>query len=194
MQLQDSVKKAREFALKAHGEQKYGEDPYSVHLDAVAEVLRRFGWKEDYYLQAGYLHDVLEDTEAKVTDVLAAFGPDVTRLVMAVTDQPGPSRKVRKAKTYPIIRGTPGAIVIKLADRIANVESAKRHGHQGLLKMYTDEQPGFEAICRTGGPVGAMWGHLRMLLYAKHGEVNFPGSTLSTAGMDSRVDPTEFEG
>jgi hypothetical protein len=35
--------KARAWALIHHGDQKYGEHPYSVHLDAVANIAKLFG-------------------------------------------------------------------------------------------------------------------------------------------------------
>ena len=33
------IRKAREFALKAHGLQKYNEKPYIYHLDMVVDIL-----------------------------------------------------------------------------------------------------------------------------------------------------------
>jgi (p)ppGpp synthase/HD superfamily hydrolase len=51
--------KAREFAIKAHGEQKYGEFPYSVHLDEVATIAKPYGESAEI---VAYLHDVIEDT------------------------------------------------------------------------------------------------------------------------------------
>jgi len=32
---------ARDFAIKAHGDQKYNSEPYSVHLDQVARLVSR---------------------------------------------------------------------------------------------------------------------------------------------------------
>lgn len=35
----NQIMKARDFAVQAHADQKYGNHPYSVHLDAVADGL-----------------------------------------------------------------------------------------------------------------------------------------------------------
>ena len=53
---------------------------------------------------ASWLHDVVEDTETKLKEVEEMFGPEVARLVSAVTNEDGPNRKVRHALTYPKIR------------------------------------------------------------------------------------------
>lgn len=55
----DDVLRARTFAIEAHGEQRYGDQPYSVHLDAVAGLLEPYGADAQ---MIGYLHDVVEDT------------------------------------------------------------------------------------------------------------------------------------
>jgi len=65
--LEDRMNKAREFAVKAHGDQMYGKFKYSYHLDQVKSELMKLehsGWDvhEDAYVVA-YLHDVLEDTD-----------------------------------------------------------------------------------------------------------------------------------
>ena len=39
-----TIEQIRDIAIRAHGTQKYGEDPYSVHLDAVVSMLGEFGF------------------------------------------------------------------------------------------------------------------------------------------------------
>ena len=51
----------RSFAIAAHGDQRYGDQPYAVHLDRVAGLLAEHGHAE--VVPVGFLHDVLEDTE-----------------------------------------------------------------------------------------------------------------------------------
>lgn len=137
---------ARSYATLHHVIRKgqlYGVVPYTHHLEAVEKVLRRFGESRDDLLVAAWLHDIVEDTDVKVRDVEENFGPEVARLVSAVTSEDGVNRKTRNALTYPKIREAgPDAVRLKLADRIANVTSggsskfmyAKEHGdfHHGL--------------------------------------------------------------
>ena len=57
-----SIEQAREFAIIAHGEQRYGDEPYASHLAAVVQIMDDFGLPAEFKV-AGWLHDVVEDTE-----------------------------------------------------------------------------------------------------------------------------------
>ena len=65
--------RARAFAVAAHGDQRYGSDPYVVHLSAVRQVLEDFGYDGDFAL-AAWLHDTVEDTEVTVVQLEREFG------------------------------------------------------------------------------------------------------------------------
>ena len=168
----------RTFAAEQHAEkeQKHAGRPYVAHLDEVVEVLMRFGAKEEVdfkLLAAAYLHDVIEDCGVSRQMLETAFGFEIAGLVWAVTNEPGKNRAERHAKTYPKVRAAPLAIRLKLADRIANVETCVKDllsqppiavapwGKDGqpldvvkvvtrgapknsLFSMYAKEQPGFE--------------------------------------------------
>ncbi|MCI5143160.1 MAG: bifunctional (p)ppGpp synthetase/guanosine-3',5'-bis(diphosphate) 3'-pyrophosphohydrolase, partial [Candidatus Electrothrix sp. ATG1] len=81
--------KARKFALKHHGEQKYGKHPYKVHLDAVAELVQKYG---ETAIIIAYLHDVVEDTEVNLDDIKKEFGELIADCVAVLTDEPGKDR------------------------------------------------------------------------------------------------------
>lgn len=112
----------REFAVSAHGDQRYGDRPYVEHLAAVVGVLEEFGFADDH-VAAGWLHDVVEDTIATEADIKAAFGARVAKLVGAVSG--GGDRATHVASIYEKIAAYPDAAVVKLADRIANVEACE---------------------------------------------------------------------
>jgi len=122
--------------------QMYGPLPYTHHLATVVEMLKYFGVPESgddlTYHVAAWLHDVREDCDIKDKTIREMFGPQVADLVDAVTDPPGPNRHARKAQAYEKIRATPGALVIKLADRLANVSQGGP-----LLQMYQKEHETF---------------------------------------------------
>jgi len=66
-----------------------------------------------------------------------------------VTDEPGSTRKIRKEKTYRKIKGHFGATIVKLCDRIANVEAAGDHPEK--FEMYKSEHESFkEGVFITG--------------------------------------------
>jgi len=160
----DLLQAAKQFATLHHVIRKgqmYGVVPYAHHCSDVEYILRLFGECREELLAAAWLHDVVEDTDQKLRDVEENFGEEVARLVGAVTSEPGESRKVRNALTYPKIRKAgPDAIRLKLADRIANVSAVG-----GSLKMYKNEYPDFRhALYVPNDGNEAMWRHLDIIM------------------------------
>lgn len=158
----DSLRFVKFFANVKHAGQLYSSGlPYTHHLAAVEAVLRRFGTTDETMLMGAWLHDVVEDTPTKLKEVEEMFGADVARLVAAVTNEEGENRKIRAALTYPKIRAAgPDALRLKLADRIANVESGGN-----LIKMYKKEYEDFRRSLYTAGQNEDMWAHLDTLMH-----------------------------
>ncbi len=95
------------------------------------------------------------------------FGEVVARIVWNVTDEPGEDRKTRKARTYQKLRGDELAIILKLADRIANVEASLLNNPR-LLAVYREEHAHFEEL-REGccsAMAEQMWTHLKDLFHS----------------------------
>lgn len=157
----DPLRHVKFFAAVKHAGQTYGSGlPYTHHLAAVEQVLRRFNITDESLLTASWLHDVVEDTETKLKEIEEMFGPEVARLVHAVTNEDGPNRKTRHALTYPKIREAGDkAIRLKLADRIANVESGGN-----LIGMYKKEYDDFRRALYTPNQAEDMWAHLDSIL------------------------------
>lgn len=109
---------------------------------------------------ATWLHDVIEDCGVKRKEIDELFGTLVGELVWRVTDEPGATRAIRHALTYPKMREFPLSIFIKLCDRIANVEQG------GAIDMYVKEQEDFHRNLHTRGQFTQMWLHLDGLLRA----------------------------
>ena len=136
-----------------------------AHLAAVRAVLYDFGFEEDsQHGVAAWLHDVIEDTKVLALTLQDNFGPDVTNLVWAVSGF-GVTRAERSAVAYEKIRVHPPAVILKLADRIANVENAAKT-RPDLLEMYRKEHHDFGValsdLCfhDTVVQVDAMWARL----------------------------------
>ena len=171
MEATQLFEEARQIAIAAHADQLYGDKPYAYHLQAVVDILKRFGAKlEDAttapLLIAAWLHDSLEDTALTRAEVEQRFGGEVAELVWRVTDEPGATRKERKPATYRKTRENETAIVLKLADRIANVEASLESGGR-LLQMYRGEQAEFKLALQpssTSKLAAEMWFHLDQLL------------------------------
>ena len=143
------INKAREFALKHHNGQLYGTEPYINHLDDVFDIAKRYNLDECIQT-ASYLHDLFEDTDVSFEDIWREFGWKVAILVYYVTDEHGSNRKERKIRTYEKTASNKEAILLKLCDRIANVQHSKNTNRE-LFNMYKKEQPDFIDGLMIGG-------------------------------------------
>ena len=154
---------AKEFAIKAHGDQKYGDEPYSFHLQMVRNVLIEFNFTDEDYMCAAWLHDCLEDTDATRIELEELFGSTVADFVFSVSGF-GHNRKARNADIFNKLSQNTKAIPLKLADRIANCRISQSGG--GLLSMYQKEYPAFKIafVGLTGDKEKLMWIELDELL------------------------------
>jgi len=162
----DNAKMLAEFL---HAKQTYDDQDYIYHIDMVVYVLERFGIHDEDAILAAYLHDSVEDTTATLKLIEKYFGKEVMLLVNAVTNEQGLNRKERNIKTYHKLMQHPNAIVVKLADRIANVEQALSKGNMRFFKMYADEYPSFKYYLKAVSPEKAktLWEHLDKLFETK---------------------------
>lgn len=161
-----NLHETKQFAAMAHGGLFYHKEfPYSYHLQHAELVALRFGFTDETIRKACWLHDILEDTDLDQEDLArAGVEPEVIEIVECVTDGPGTNRKERKSSMYPKCAANPKATVVKLCDRIANVEECiKTNSKQ--FRMYFKEFPDFQANLRKPGELTEMWNYLSMLMY-----------------------------
>lgn len=138
--------------------------PYEFHLRMVENVGRKFKHLLDdreFYtgevivnpvsqvslrgacMLATWGHDLIEDTRVSYNDVKDHLGQEVADIVYAVSNEKGKTRKERSNKKYyKGIRVTPGAVFVKLCDRIANVQYSKMTGSR-MFEMYKKENDDF---------------------------------------------------
>jgi (p)ppGpp synthase/HD superfamily hydrolase len=98
-------------------------EPYVNHLIEVADLVAGAGASEDV-ICAALLHDAIEDQGITAAEIASLFGPDVAAMVCEVTDDkslPKAERKALQIVHAPTL--SPGAKLIKLADKISNVRS-----------------------------------------------------------------------
>lgn len=152
------IDEVRTFAVDAHGDQTYGAHPYSVHLDAVAELAAPYG---ELAQVVAYLHDVVEDTTVGLDEIETRFGKLVADCTAILTDEPGKNRKERKRKTYAKMARVSGdqelALIVKAADRLANIRACVADGNERLLNVYKSEHPTFRESVYRDGLCSSLW-------------------------------------
>ena len=91
-------------------------------------------------------HDLIEDTRVSYNDVKEKLGENAADIIYALTNEKGKNRKERgNSKYYEGIRNTPGAVFVKLCDRIANTQYSKMTGSR-MFEMYKKEHQDFELM------------------------------------------------
>ncbi|MFM6899829.1 MAG: RelA/SpoT family protein, partial [Microcystis panniformis] len=126
----DLISRAFNFAHKLHeGQYRKSGEPYIAHPIAVAGLLRDLGG-DGAMIAAGFLHDVVEDTEVTPEEIEDRFGVEVRNLVEAVTKLSKfnfSSKTERQAENFRrmflAMAQDIRVIVVKLADRLHNMQT-----------------------------------------------------------------------
>ncbi|UAV89635.1 putative phosphohydrolase [Pseudomonas phage COT4] len=126
--------RAMNFALKAHGDQMYGDHPYSYHLgQVVANVMIRK--KDDpllsTYVAVAWLHDTMEDCGVTFKQIQDEFG-------LAIADSVQRLTKTKEMQYEHYLAGCIMSAVareVKICDTMANLmESFRNNREKGMLK------------------------------------------------------------
>lgn len=112
------LQKAKEFAREKHMGQKddEGKDYFTAHISQVVNILKQVT-DSVYILAAGYLHDILEDTNVTEKELREEFGDVITNLVLELTHE---GQKDKHGYYFPRLKSK-DAIMIKFADRLSNL-------------------------------------------------------------------------
>lgn len=150
LEVSPSLSFAREFAIRMHADQKYGDLPYSAHLDDVYRNLMGTSGKDDIDLQiAAYGHDLEEDVpECTRAFTRLVLGRNAEDLIYRCTGF-GDTRAQRTQSIIAKLKGHPRAILLKLCDRVSNMEACARDGKGEKLMMYLKERPLYDALFAT---------------------------------------------
>ncbi len=120
---------AYNFALKAHqGQFRRSGEPYFIHVFETAKNLARYEM-DAITIAAGFLHDVLEDTETTEAEMEKEFGKEIVELVKGVTKlgtvkYQGHIRHVESLRKFLMALAQDyRVLMIKLADRLHNLQT-----------------------------------------------------------------------
>jgi (p)ppGpp synthase/HD superfamily hydrolase len=155
---------ALEFALRRHAGQRRGGDqaPFVLHPLEVGALLSLAGYA-DHVVAAGVLHDVLENTDTDAVELRRRFGPRVSALVRAVSEDPSiEDEQARKAALRSqVAGGSMEAAAIFAADKVSKARELRLRLSCGLpddeadqqLRHYRASLSMLEGVLRPGHPL-----------------------------------------
>lgn len=163
MSVQSTYQKAFFFAAQKHHisgnwVNGTGDVPYAVHIGNVAmEIIfahhQSPTFDLDFAVQLALLHDVLEDTSCEETEMEERFGTAVVEGVKALTKNESLEKSLQMADSLERILVSPPEVgMVKLADRITNLQPPPSHWTSEKIKSYHSEA---ELILNTLGHLNA---------------------------------------
>jgi len=156
----DNIKKAYEFANKQHAGifRKSGE-PYVQHLIEVAYICAQLQ-AGPVTIEAAFLHDVVEDTDATIEDIERMFGSDCAKIVDALTKIQRLKLSHRSQEEFEaedhrkIFLGMAKdvrVIIIKLADRLHNMRTIESLAPERQIALSNETLEVFAPIAHRLG-------------------------------------------
>jgi (p)ppGpp synthase/HD superfamily hydrolase len=118
------LEEAYELADDSHSGVRRRNDTDIDHPAAVGELLHERGYDNEVVASA-FLHDVLEDTDTPLSEIIERFGPRVGDLVSGMTEDPSiESYEQRKAEHRArVTHHSPRTAAIYAADKLAKARA-----------------------------------------------------------------------
>ena len=130
------IERARLYAEQKHGLAKRRSGLAIDHVRTVVSNLSDIGVRDPATICAAWLHDTIEDTNADYDEISRGFGTAVAAMVSSLSkDNRLPADERTAEYTARLSRAMPGAMTVKLADILANLESMARQ-NPGTPKIH----------------------------------------------------------
>jgi guanosine-3',5'-bis(diphosphate) 3'-pyrophosphohydrolase len=144
---QDEYVRAYRFAAEAHlGQTVPGSElPYVAHvtlvsMEVIAALEVESGRDGNLAVQCALLHDVIEDTAVTYEGLHTAFGERIAQGVLALSKDESLDRSLQIRDSLARIQRQPPEIwMVKLADRIANLQPPPHYWTKTKIAQYRQE-------------------------------------------------------
>lgn len=173
---QDVFIKAYKYAANAHlGQKMPGTDlPYIAHLTLVAmEVIAALQAEpvDDPALaiQCALLHDIIEDQGYTYSRIREDFGEKLAEGVLALTKDSSLPETAQLRDSLFRIKLQPREVwMVKLADRIANLQEPPRFWNREKILKYGEDAREILEMLRPASPFLALRLHKKILAYQRY--------------------------
>lgn len=160
----DLICRAFDFAYRLHeGQYRASGEAYIAHPIAVAGILRDLGGSSSM-IAAGFLHDVVEDTEVSLEEIEQHFGPEVRGLVEGVTKLSKfkfSSKTEQQAENFRrmflAMAKDIRVIVVKLADRLHNMQTLEHLAPEKQRRIARETRDIFAPLANRLGIGNIKW-------------------------------------
>ncbi len=167
----DLICRAFDFAYSLHeGQVRASGEPYIAHPIAVAGILRDLGGSSAV-IAAGFLHDVVEDTDTTLEEIETLFGTEVRTLVEGVTKLSKfkfSSKTEQQAENFRrmflAMAKDIRVIVVKLADRLHNMRTLEHLSPEKQKRISRETREIFAPLANRLG-IGSMKWELEDLAF-----------------------------
>lgn len=158
--LWSEVEPAYRFAQKAHATQRRDDGtPYYHHCARVMRNLVEMGETDPSVLKAALLHDALEDSNISQGEIATRFGKRTAELVALLTKPPlreGETYDQRNVRYLEGLKHDHGAVAIKVADRLDNLEDVHLVPDRSFIQRYLpDSRAHYVELARENHPASA---------------------------------------
>jgi guanosine-3',5'-bis(diphosphate) 3'-pyrophosphohydrolase len=156
--MSNQLKAARDFALEKHGLQKDGDQSYIDHLDKVVKILEPYA---DETKVIAYLQGLIENTDTTLDEITAKFGSHIANCVVLLTDMTGKNKQETQLLTYKRMKAIDDqrivALIVKAADRLANLQACLKLKKREKMQMYKEEHRLFKKSIFRGSLCDDIW-------------------------------------
>jgi len=145
---QDRYTKAWNFACEAHHKQLVPSSdlPYIKHvanvmMEAMGAMVNGNSVNDpNLLIETALLHDTIEDTSATYEELAERFGSNIADGVMALSKNSDLPKEEQMSDSIQRIKNQPKEIwMVKLADRISNLQNPPAHWDKYKIRRYRDE-------------------------------------------------------